>query len=44
MWKKWKGRGLRGGEGGGGVGGLSAISGEVYVLLESPIKFQTKDK
>ena len=29
---------------GGGVGGLSAISGEVYVLLESPIKFQTKDK
>ena len=38
-----RGRGLRGGEGG-GVGGLSAISGEVCVLLESPIKFQTKDK
>ena len=56
MWKKWKGRGLRGGEEGsgagkraqgrgrGGVGGLSAILGEVCVLLESPIKFQTKDK
>lgn len=29
------------GAGKGGVGGLSAISG---VLLESPIKFQTKDK
>ena len=29
------------GRGRGGVGGLSAISG---VLLESPIKFQTKDK
>ena len=34
----------RGREGGGGVGGFSAISAEVCVLLESPIKFQTKDK
>ena len=30
--------------GGGGGGGFSAISAEVCVLLESPIKFQTKDK
>ena len=37
--KRAQGRG-RGGE----VGGLSAISGEVCVLLGSPVKFQTKDK
>ena len=38
--KRAQGRGREGG----GVGGFSAISAEVCVLLESPIKFQTKDK
>ena len=37
--KRAQGRGREG-----GVGGFSAISAEVCVLLESPIKFQTKDK